>query len=151
MQKDAIFTPVVLLIIVTSMIPPVLLKLAFADKKAAGGCQCVMSWRGIWNILPIDFHWRDVYTMYKRWGGAKMQIQIKSWGNSQGIRFSKEFLESAGIKPNDFLTAEIKNGQIILSKSFQHRSLQQRAAVYGGELRLSDEISRDAPQGSEVW
>ena len=30
-----------------------------------------------------------------------MQVQLKNWGNSQGIRFSKEFLKSAGIGPND--------------------------------------------------
>ena len=29
-----------------------------------------------------------------------MQVQLKAWGNSQGIRFSREFLASAGIKPD---------------------------------------------------
>ena len=27
-----------------------------------------------------------------------MEVQLKNWGNSQGIRFSKEFLKSAGIQ-----------------------------------------------------
>ena len=80
-----------------------------------------------------------------------MQIQLKAWGNSQGIRFSREFLASAGIKPDEVLNAEIQDGKIILSKTFQHRTLQERAAAFGGKLNLSEEITWDDPQGNEVW
>lgn len=80
-----------------------------------------------------------------------MQVQLKTWGNSQGVRFSREFLASAGIKPNDTLTAEIQDGKIILYKSFQHRTLQQRAAAFNGKLNLSDELDWGEPQGNEVW
>lgn len=80
-----------------------------------------------------------------------MQVQLKPWGNSQGIRFSREFLASAGIKPDDTLTVRVENGSIVLSKSFQHRTLRERAAAYGGSLNLSQEIERDEPQGNEVW
>ena len=37
-----------------------------------------------------------------------MQAQVKAWGNSQGIRLSKELLEKAGIRLNDLLTIEAK-------------------------------------------
>lgn len=80
-----------------------------------------------------------------------MQIQLKAWGNSQGVRFSREFLASAGIKPDEVLNAEIQDGKIILSKTFQHRTLQERAAQFGGKLNLSKEIIWDDPQGNEVW
>ena len=80
-----------------------------------------------------------------------MQVQIKPWGNSQGIRFSREFLALAGISPTDTLTAEIADGKIILHKQFIHRTLEQRAAAYGGELHLSEELPVDTPVGSEVW
>lgn len=80
-----------------------------------------------------------------------MQVQLKAWGNSQGLRFSREFLASAGIKPNDVLIAKIENGSIVLSKSFQHRTLQQRAAAFGGQLNLSEEVNWGKPQGNEVW
>lgn len=80
-----------------------------------------------------------------------MQIQLKPWGNSQGVRFSREFLASAGIQPDDVLTAEIDDGKIVLSKSFQHRSLRQRAEAFGGQLNLSEEIAWGEPQGNEVW
>ena len=80
-----------------------------------------------------------------------MQVQLKPWGNSQGIRFTKEFLKSAGINPDDTLTAEVSDGKIILSRGFTHRSLKDRAAQYGGRLNLSEEIAWDEPVGSEVW
>lgn len=80
-----------------------------------------------------------------------MQVQLKPWGNSQGIRFSKEFLRTAGIQDNEVLTAEVRDGKIILSRSFQHMSLKDRAAKYNGQLNLSDEMLREDPAGSEVW
>ena len=39
-----------------------------------------------------------------------MQAQVKEWGNSQGIRLSKEVLKSAGIKLNEFLDVEVSWG-----------------------------------------
>ena len=80
-----------------------------------------------------------------------MQVKLRPWGNSQGIRLSKAFLESAGIGPNDRLTVEAADGKIILTKEFRHRGLRERAAEYGGQLNLSEELSWDDPAGSEVW
>ncbi len=80
-----------------------------------------------------------------------MQVQLKPWGNSTGVRFSKEFLKRAGLGPNDTLEAEIVDGRIVLTPGFRHRSLRERAADFGGELRLSAEMDREDPVGSEVW
>ncbi len=80
-----------------------------------------------------------------------MQTQIKKWGNGSGVRFSKEFLREAGLSVDDTLTAEIVDGQIILTPAFRHRSLRERAAEYDGKLNLSSEPEREDPVGSEVW
>ena len=80
-----------------------------------------------------------------------MEVQLKNWGNSQGIRFSKEFLKSAGFQPNDTLTAQIVDGKIVLSRAFRHRTLKERAESYGGKLNLSEEIDWGESVGSEVW
>lgn len=80
-----------------------------------------------------------------------MQLRLKQWGNSQGIRFSKEFLRSAGLSLNDTLEAEIINGQIVLTPGFRHRTLKERAAEFNGQLNLSDEPEQIEPAGSEVW
>lgn len=80
-----------------------------------------------------------------------MQVQLKPWGNSQGIRFSREFLALAGMKTGDVLNAEIQDGKIILSKRFVHRTLEERAAAYEGELNLCGEDERGGHIGTEVW
>lgn len=80
-----------------------------------------------------------------------MQVQLKPWGNSQGIRFSKEFLKSAGFHPDDVLQAEIADGKIILSREFKHRTLKERAAAYGGQLNLSEEFDWGESVGREIW
>ena len=80
-----------------------------------------------------------------------MQVQLKAWGNSQGVRFPQEFLKAAGFSSDDILHAEARDGKIILSRGFQRRSLQERAAQYNGQLNLSAEMEREEPVGSEVW
>ena len=64
-----------------------------------------------------------------------MQAQVKEWGNSQGIRLSKEVLKSAGIKLNEF----------------RHKTLEDRAAEYDGKLMLDGEYDWGEPVGREVW
>ena len=80
-----------------------------------------------------------------------MQIKVQKWGNGSGVRFTKEFLQSAGLSLGDSLNAEVVNGQIILTPQFRHRSLKERAADYDGQLNLSEELTREEPAGSEVW
>lgn len=80
-----------------------------------------------------------------------MQAQIKKWGNSQGIRLSKEILKSAGIELNEVLDVTISNGAITLTKSFRHKTLEERAAEFNGKLMLDGEYDWDEPVGREVW
>lgn len=80
-----------------------------------------------------------------------MQTQVKSWGNSQGIRIPKEILQNAGITLNDILDISISNGMIVLSKPFRHKTLEERAAEFNGQLNLDGEYDWDTPVGKEVW
>ena len=59
-----------------------------------------------------------------------MQAQVKEWGNSQGIRLSKEILKSAGIALNEVLDVTVSNGVITLTKSFRHKTLEERAEEF---------------------
>ena len=43
-----------------------------------------------------------------------MEVQLKPWGNSQGVRPPKSVLNEAGIQPDDTLTVKTENGRIIL-------------------------------------
>jgi len=80
-----------------------------------------------------------------------MQAQVKEWGNSQGIRLSKEILKSAGIGLNEILDVSVSNGVIKLVKSFKHRTLEERAAEFDGKLNLDGEYDWGAPAGRERW
>lgn len=80
-----------------------------------------------------------------------MQAQVKEWGNSQGIRIPKEILKDAGISINEMLDITASNGVIMLAKRLRHKTLEERAAEYGGQLNLDGEYDWGNPVGSEVW
>ena len=80
-----------------------------------------------------------------------MQTQIKSWGNSQGIRISKDTLQEAGLNLDDVLDVTVSNGMITLVKQVRHKSLEERAAKYGGKLALDGEYDWGKPVGRENW
>lgn len=80
-----------------------------------------------------------------------MQIQIKMWGNSQGIRLPKEILQKAHLSINDVLDVEAAEGKITLQKPFRHKTLEERAAEYNGNLNLDGEYDWGKPVGREKW
>jgi antitoxin MazE len=81
-----------------------------------------------------------------------MVTQVKSWGNSQGIRLSKELLALAGIKNDDFIDIELIDGNIVIKKAKQrHITLEERAKEYGGKLGPYEEFDWGEPVGRERW
>ena len=80
-----------------------------------------------------------------------MKTQIKIWGNSQGIRISKDILEEADLRVDDVLDIHVSNGTIILSREFRHKTLEERAKEYGGKLNLDGEYDWGEAVGREVW
>ena len=80
-----------------------------------------------------------------------MQAQIKKWGNSQGVRIPMDVLKKAGISLDDFLNLSVDNGKIILSKPFHHKTLEERASEYEGNLLLDGEYDWGEPVGREKW
>ena len=80
-----------------------------------------------------------------------MQAQVREWGNSQGIRLSKDILKSAGIALNEMLEVTVSDGVITLAKTFRHKTLEERAAEYNGRLMLDGEYDFGEPVGREMW
>ena len=74
-----------------------------------------------------------------------MQVQVKEWGNSQGIRLPKEILQDADIALNEVLDMVVSNGTIKLEKTWKHKTLEERDAEYGGELNLDGEYDWGEP------
>ena len=77
-----------------------------------------------------------------------MEVQLKPWGNSQGIRLPKSILKEAGFQPDTTLVVEAEKGRIVLYPALKHKTLEERAAEYGGQLNLD---GRGDPVGNEVW
>ena len=80
-----------------------------------------------------------------------MQTQVKTWGNSQGIRIPKEILQEANVVVDEMLDIKVSNGVIMLLKPFRHKTLEERAAPYGGRLNLDGEFDWGEPVGREIW
>lgn len=80
-----------------------------------------------------------------------MQVQVKEWGNSHDIRIPKEIMQEAGISLNEMLDITVSKGMIMLVKTFQHKTLEERAAEFGGNLNLDGEYDWGEPVGKEVW
>ena len=81
-----------------------------------------------------------------------MVTQVKTWGNSQGIRLSKELLALAGIKSNDLLDISVIDGNIVLKNiENRHKTLEERAKEYGGKLGPYEEYDWGEPVGRERW
>lgn len=98
----------------------------------------------------IDRRNPDVYTMdIRRREG--MQATISKWGNSQGIRLSKETLESAGMKVDDILSVETRDNEIVLKKAAPKKrmSLKERFEGYDGPPPETYDWGK--PMGKEMW
>jgi len=80
-----------------------------------------------------------------------MEVQVKEWGNSQGIRFPKAILQEAGIAVNDTLDVKVEKGKIVLYPSFRHKTLEERIQESGCGLSGIGELDWGEPQGNEVW
>ena len=81
-----------------------------------------------------------------------MEVELKPWGNSQGIRLPKAVLKEAGFQPDDALAIKAESGRIVLYRAVRHKTLEERAAEYDGKLNLDGELDwRGDPVGNEVW
>ncbi len=81
-----------------------------------------------------------------------MITQVKTWGNSQGIRLSRELLSLVGIKNNDYLDVEVLDGAIVLKKvRKRHRTLEERTREFNGKLGPYEEFDWGEPVGRERW
>lgn len=72
-----------------------------------------------------------------------MEVQVKAWGNSQGIRFPKTVMQEARIR--------VEDGKIILSRPFYHKTLKERVLESGVPLSGIGELDWGEPAGNKVW
>ena len=87
-----------------------------------------------------------------------MQTTIVKWGNSQGVRIPKAFLQNMQITENDPVDMIFENEKIIIKKSDakKHKTIRERLMeFYEKEFDQNHpaqkEIDWGEPVGKELW
>lgn len=87
------------------------------------------------------------------------QTIIKKWGNSQGIRLSKEVLSKMNLKEDDTIGINIYDGKMIIEKVNKPKYLnltERLEAFYQRPIdeifvENTEEVNVGAPVGNEIW
>lgn len=86
------------------------------------------------------------------------QTAIRRWGNSQGIRLSKEIISSAGLKENDNVEISVDNGIITIKKAKpKYLNLKERLEAFYNKpiddiyVESSQEVDVGTHVGDEIW
>jgi antitoxin MazE len=78
------------------------------------------------------------------------------WGNSQGIRLPKAFLQNINITENDTVEVLVENEAIIIKKTYgkKHKTTKERIVnFYGKNFAPENQVEMDwgKPVGKEIW
>jgi antitoxin MazE len=100
----------------------------------------------------------DILSISYKIGEWKMQTAIVKWGNSQGIRLPKAFLQTIDLREDDTVDVTLENDTIIIKKTGgkKHRTTNERLIEFYGEefgkkSILQEEIDWGKPLGKEIW
>ena len=88
-----------------------------------------------------------------------IQTNIRRWGNSQGIRLSKEILAQMKLKENDTVGINIYDGKMTVEKINKPKYLNLTERLEAFYKRPIDEIYIEStqevdvgdPKGNEIW
>lgn len=82
-----------------------------------------------------------------------MITRVQKWGNSQGLRLSKELLSDAAIDVGDEVEVAVRDGSIVVTPAHRVRGALDLASLVR-EIPADyrhDETDWGAPSGREVW
>ena len=82
-----------------------------------------------------------------------MLAKIQKWGNSQGLRLSKNLLEDAQLNVGDEVDVSVKGGIVMLKPA---KRIRGRYNIKDLVARIpkdyeSDEVDWGEPVGKEIW
>lgn len=83
-------------------------------------------------------------------------VKISKWGNSQGVRISKDILRQIGIDEPDEskVSMNVEDGKLVIQKATQTSKIMQRFQNYDYNEYLNDPDRVDnlgQPVGRELW
>ena len=82
-----------------------------------------------------------------------MITKVQKWGNSQGLRLSKELLSDAQIEVGDAVEVGVRDGVIVVTPAHRVRGgvdLAQLVREIPADYEASD-LGWGPPVGKEVW
>lgn len=79
-----------------------------------------------------------------------MQITLKKWGNSVGIRIPSNILSELQLNADHLVDMQVEDGKVIITPLPQQTSLEQLLSGITEE-NLHQEIDFGQPQGKEEW
>ena len=82
-----------------------------------------------------------------------MITKVQKWGNSQGLRLSKDLLADVHIEVGDAVHVSVQEGSLIVTPAHRVRgscSLEELAARVPKDYRPG-ELDWGPPAGREVW
>ena len=87
-----------------------------------------------------------------------MTTAIVKWGNSQGIRLPKAFLQNINISENDMVDVLVENEAIVIKKIYgkKHRTTKERLMDFYGQdivniTNEQEEMDWGKSTGKEIW
>lgn len=82
-----------------------------------------------------------------------MITKVQAWGNSQGMRLSKQLLADAGIQVGDEVDASIQDGLIVVTPVNRVRGKYELKELVKQipKNNKPEEINWGIPEGKEVW
>lgn len=82
-----------------------------------------------------------------------MVTKIQKWGNSQGIRLSKQVLEDARVGVGDDVDVVVQEGAIVVRPARRVRGKYDLRELVGRipEAYEPEEVDWGPPAGREVW
>jgi antitoxin MazE len=86
-------------------------------------------------------------------GESRMVTRIQKWGNSQGLRISRQLLADAHIAVGDEVDVAVQDGRIVIAPARQVRgkhSLQALVEAIPNDYRVQ-EVDWGKPLGKEAW
>lgn len=82
-----------------------------------------------------------------------MQAKIQKWGNSQGLRLTKDLLASARLDVGDEVNVSVKDGVLIIAPA---KKIRGKYRIEDLVARIPDdeqpeEVEWGGPAGKEAW
>ena len=98
-------------------------------------------------------------TTVQKDGKYVIQTNRRRWGNSQGIRLSKEKLAQMNLQENDTVGINICDGKMTIEKVSNHKYLnlaERLEAFYKRPIEeiyveSTQEVDVGDPKGNEIW